>query len=173
MPGPPPGHCFVQVQGVGPSVVGMQNPKRELSPIELPRALIYTTSLSCGVLAALVLQIYLSRAGYDLFGLWQNLLSAKALQLRAAGPWWAIAGVAFIASGATAAALSRLPLPWRRFRLLRWAAGAVLVVGLADIAHSAAAPPGVSAGANVAASLGALGVALLMAMFGAYFTVRR
>ena len=110
--------------GAIPSTVSMQSPKRELARIELPRVLIYTTALTCGVLAALALQIHLSRAGLDLVGLWDSLLSTKTLQLRTAGPWWAIGGTAFIASGATAAALSRLPLPWRRFRLLRWAAGA-------------------------------------------------
>ena len=153
----------------------MQTPRPDLSPIstELPRGLIYTSALTCGVLAALALQIYLNRAGFDLVGLWGNLLSAKALQLRTAGPWWATAGLAFLVSGATAAVLSRAPLPWRRFRLLRWVAGAGIVALLADVGHMAAAPEGVSVGGNVAATLGALGLAALMALFGAYFTVRR
>ena len=151
----------------------MQKTKPDLSPVALPRGLIYTTALTCGVLAALALQIYLTRSGYDLVGLWANVFSTKAMQLRTAGPWWAIAGVAFVVSGATAAALSLLPLPWRRFRLLRWALGAAVVLALADIGHSAAVPEGIGAGANVAASLGALAIAALMSMFGAYFTVRR
>jgi hypothetical protein len=151
----------------------MQGPKRELAPIELPPVLVYASALTCGVLAALALQIYLSRAGYDLVNLWENVFSTKSMQLRAAGPWWAIAGLAFIVSGATAAALSRLPLPWRRFRLLRWLAGAAIVFVLADIGHSATAPVGVSAGGNLAAGLGALALAALMSMFGAYFTARR
>jgi len=151
----------------------MRSPKRELARVELPRVLIYATALTCGVLAALALQIHLSRAGLDLVGLWESLISTKTLQLRTAGPWWAIGGIAFIASGATAAALSRLPLPWRRFRLLRWAAGAGVVLLLADIGHSTSAAEAVDAGLNVAASLAALVVAALMAMFGAYFTVRR
>jgi hypothetical protein len=151
----------------------MQKTKPDLSPVALPRGLIYTTALTCGVLAALALQIYLTRSGYDLVGLWANVFSTKAMQLRTAGPWWAIAGVAFVVSGATAAALSLLPLPWRRFRLLRWALGAAVVFALADIGHSAAVPEGIGAGANVAASFGALAIAALMAMFGAYFTVRR
>jgi hypothetical protein len=151
----------------------MQRPKRDLSRIELPRVLIYSTALTCGVLAALALQIYLGHAGYELVGMWDNLISTKSMQLRTAGPWWAIASVAFIVSGATAASLNRLPLPWRRFRLLRWLAGAVVVFALGDIGHSATAPEGVDAGINVAASLGALVIAALMAMFGAYFTVRR
>jgi hypothetical protein len=151
----------------------MQPPKRDLSSTALPRGLIYTTALTCGVLAALALQIYLERAGYDLVALWSNLLSAKGLQLRTAGPWWATAGLAFVVSGATAAALSRLPLPWRRFRLLRWLAGGAIVFVLAHVGHMATTPEGVSAGANVAASLGGLAVAALMALLGAYFTVRR
>ncbi len=151
----------------------MQKTKPDLSPVPLPRGLIYTTALTCGVLAALALQIYLTRSGYDLVGLWANVFSTKAMQLRTAGPWWAIAGVAFVVSGAAAAALSLLPLPWRRFRLLRWALGAAVVFALADIGHSATVPEGIGAGANVAASFGALVIAALMAMFGAYFTVRR
>src|SRR6266511_1653878 len=111
----------------------MQHPKRDLSELVLPRALIFTTALTCGVLAALVVQIQLSRAGLDVVGLWQNLFSTKALQLRTAGPWWAIAGSAFIASGAVAAALSRFPLPWRGFRLLRWILGGIIVFALAHV----------------------------------------
>jgi len=146
---------------------------RELSPTELPRLLIYATALTCGVLAALALEIHLGRAGFDLVGLWQNLSAAKALQLRTAGPWWGMAAIAFIVSGATAAALSRMPLPWHRFRLLRWAAAAAVVYLLADIGHSAVAPAGTSAGGHLAATLAALGVAALMAMLGASFSGRR
>jgi len=155
----------------------MQSPKRELAPTELPPVLIYTTALTCGVLAALALQIHLSRAGYDLVSMWENVFSTKSMQLRAVGPWWAIAGLAFIVSGATAAALSRLPLPWRRFRLLRWAFGAIIVFVLADVGHSAPAPAGAGGGAGgaatLAASFGALALAALTSMFSAYFTVRR
>ena len=105
----------------------MRNGKRELSGAPLPVTLVYGTALTCGVLAAIAVQIQLSRAGFDFISLWQNLFSSRAMQLRTAGPWWAIAGMAFIVSGAVAAALSRVTLPWRRLRLLRWAAGAVVV----------------------------------------------
>jgi hypothetical protein len=151
----------------------MQPPQHERSPIELPRALILTSAITVGVLAALALQIYLSRAGLDFVSLGQNLFSGKAVQLRTALPWWLIAGAAFVAGGGTALALSHSPLPWRRFRLLRWAAGAVIVFALADIGHSAPAAPGTSAGAQVAATLVALGLAGLMAALGAYIAARR
>jgi len=149
----------------------MQSPKREVSSVALPRTLIYATAMTCGVLAALALQIHLNRAGYDLVGLWGNLFSPKALQLRTTGPWWATAGLAFLVSGAVATSLSRLPLPWRRFRLLRWVVGALIVYLLTYVGHSAAVPGGVSAGTSVAASLAALALAALMALCGAYFTV--
>jgi hypothetical protein len=151
----------------------MRNSKREISEVPLPASLIYSTALTCGMLAAIAAQIQLNRAGFDLIGLWQNLFSTRAMQLRTAGPWWAIAGSAFIVGGITAAALSRLSLPWRRLRLLRWAAGAAIVFVLADIGQHSAGLAGVDAGANVIASFAALVIAALMALGGAYFTVRR
>ncbi len=141
--------------------------------VPLPATLVYTTALTCGVIAAIALEIELSRAGYDLVGLWRNLPSLSAVQLRTAGPWWAIPALAFIVGGVTAAALSRLPLPWRRFRLLRWVVGAGLVLLLADIGHHASELGGKDGGANVIAILGVLGIAAAMALGGAYLTVRR
>jgi hypothetical protein len=151
----------------------MQPPKRETSDLALPRALIFTAALTCGVLTALAVQIQLNRMGLDIVSLWQNLFSPKALQLRTAGPWWAIAGSAFIAGGVVAAVLSRFPPPWRGFRLIRWILGGFIVFGLAHVGHGATASSAGDAGAQVAASLTALSVAVLMAMFGAFFTLRR
>jgi hypothetical protein len=129
--------------------------------------------MTCGVFSALLLQIYLERIGFDLVSLGHDLISGRAPKLRAAWPWWGIGGLAFIVGGAVGAALSRFPLPWRRYRLLRWAAAAGIVLMLADIGHSAATPRGVAAGAELAASLAALGLGALMAMLGAYITGRR
>jgi hypothetical protein len=151
----------------------MQSPKGDISHITLPRQLIFTTAVTCGVLAALAVQAQLSRAGLDVASLLQNVFSAKALQLRTAGPWWGIAGAAFTTSGTIAAILSRFPLPWRGFRLLRWTLGGLIVFALAHVGHAAGAPPGTTTGTQVGASLAALCVAALMAIFGAYFTVRR
>ena len=151
----------------------MQTPKRDTSAVALPPALIFTSALTCGVLAALALQIYLSQAGFDFAALWQNLLGAGARQLRTTGPWWAIAGLAFLTGGIVAAALSRLPPPWRRHRPLRWTAGALLVLLLAHIGHSDAAHETVGPGANVAVALAALVTAALFAALGAYLAMRR
>jgi hypothetical protein len=151
----------------------MQTPKRDISAVALPPALIFTTALTCGVLAALALQIYLSQAGFDFAALWQNLLGAGTRQLRTTGPWWAIAGLAFVTGGIVAAALSRLPPPWRRHRPLRWTAGALLVLLLAHIGHSDTAHATVGPGANVAVALAALVTAALFAALGAYLAMRR
>src|SRR5262245_20920641 len=151
----------------------MQTPKRDISAVALPPALIFTTALTCGVLAALALQIYLSQAGFDFATLWQNLLGAGVRQLRTTGPWWAIAGLAFVTGGVVAAALSRLPLPWRQHRPLRWIAGALLVLLLAHIGHSDAPSDAVGLGANVAVALAALVIAALFAAIGAYLAMRR
>ena len=151
----------------------MQRPKRELSPTALPPALIYATALTCGVLAALALEVYLTGAGFGLASLWENFFSSGTRDLRTTGPWWGIAGLAFVAGGITAAALSRLPPPWQRFRLLRWVVGAAIVLALAQIGHPSAAPEAVGASVNVAMNLVALVVAAVMALLGAYVAVRR
>jgi hypothetical protein len=154
-----------------PSIVGLQGPERRHRAGS--QMLVYAGAITCGVLAALALQVYLSAAGFDLGALWEGLLSDKSRQLRTTGPWWAIAGTAFAVSGATAAALVRLPFPWRRFRPLRWALGAVIVLLLAHIGHADAAPEALGPGANVAVRLAALGVAASMALLGAFLAARR
>lgn len=146
----------------------------QYSKRELPRILIYSVAITVGVLAALAVQIWFTHAGYDPVGMWQDLLSSKRLRLAAAGPWWVMAGAAFLTSGATAAALTRIPPPWRRQRIGRWILGTILVFGLAHVGH-AGAPEGtvVRIGTQVAASVGALCVAALMALLGAFLTARR
>jgi len=131
MPGLNPG---ITVFEPSPSnIVGVHGLERE-HPAR-SKMLTYAGAVTSGVLTALALQIYLSGAGFDLGALWNNLLSAKPRELRTTGPWWAIAGMAFVVSGATAAALVRLPFPWRRFRPLRWVLGALIVLLLAPRAR--------------------------------------
>jgi len=151
----------------------MTAPIRELPRTELPPALTLAVGTTCGVLAAMVAQILLARRGIELAGVWRDLVSARGLHLRAAGAWWIMAASAFLVGAAAAGALSRAPLPWVRFRPLRWIAGAAMVFALAHIAHSAALASGSAVGVHVAASLAALCAAALMALFGAYFAARR
>src|SRR5262249_29373062 len=103
---------------------------KELPRTELPPVLVYVTGICCGVLGAMAVQIMLSRSGIQLVDLWRNILTAQALQIRSAGAWWLMIGSAFLVSAVVVAALSRLPLPWLRFRLLRWLLGAAIVFAL-------------------------------------------
>jgi hypothetical protein len=147
-------------------------PPHPKSRAEFSRVLIFAVSVTAGLIAALALQIWLTAHGNEPATAWQQVFSTRA-QLRNAGPWWGMAGVAFIAAGICASALSRLPLPWRRYRTPRWVLAALLIFGLAHIGHLAGAPGDASAGSLVAANLLALGVAAVMALLGAYFTARR
>jgi hypothetical protein len=151
----------------------MNAPIRELPRTELPRALTIATGVTCGVLAAMAALIVLSRGGVELAGIWRELVTSKGLQLRAAGAWWLMAASAFLVGAAVTGALSRLPLPWHRFRMLRWLLGAALVFGLAHVGHSAALKSAGSANFHVAATFAALFAAALMAVFGAYFALKR
>jgi len=147
--------------------------KSERSAEKLPPALIYAAALTCGVLAAVALQINLARVGFSLVPLWEALFSSRVLDLRTTGPWWAIAGISFLVSGVTGAALSRVSLPLRRLRLARWITGGALVLMLAHVGHRSSALPHVDMAANTAASLAALLIAGMLALCGAYFTVQR
>jgi hypothetical protein len=151
----------------------MDTPIRELPRTEMPRSLVLLTAITCGMLAAIAAQIVLARRGIELAGVWRELSPTRGSQLRAASPWWVMSGSSFLVGALAAAILSRFPLPWLRFRLLRWVAGAALVAGLAHIGHMAALKAGVAIGIHVAASFVAIGAASLTALFGAYFAAKR
>ena len=139
----------------------------------MPTTLVYSTALTCAILAAIAAQIELSRNGFELVSVWESRHSTGAIELRTTGPWWAIAAVAFIVSGATAAVLSRIPFPWRRFRLLRWVIGALIVFLLGYLGQHSAALAQPNDGASVFANLIGLGIAGAMGWCGAYLTARR
>src|SRR5690242_18576258 len=135
---------------------------KELPRTELPPVLVYVTGICCGVLGAMAVQIMLSRSGIELVDLWRNILTAQALQIRSAGAWWLMIGSAFLVSAVVAAALSRLPLPWLRFRLLRWLLGAAIVFALGEAGHIASTTGG-HGGAQTLMALASLGAAALVA----------
>src|SRR2546423_5076063 len=117
----------------------MQSPKRDPFSAPLPPALIYAAALTCGVLAALALEIYLTGAGFDPANLWENFLSSGTRDLRTAGPWWGIAALAFIASAITAGGLTPSHPPWSPYRRPRSGPPARLRLALASITPYASA----------------------------------
>jgi hypothetical protein len=139
---------------------------------ELSRALVYVTSMTCGVLAAIAAEIMLRRTGVEIADTWRSIASGQSLQMRAVSVFWLMIGSAFVVSAVVAAALSRLPPPWLRLRTLRWLASAVLVFALAEVGHIAAITAGHGGGAHTAMSMLALVAAALVALFGAYFATR-
>ena len=140
---------------------------------ELPRPLRYCIGATCGVLAAMVIQILLSRRGIELEALLHDLHTSQALQLQSAGAWWLIAGSALVVGAAVVAAVGRLTWLLLRFPLIGWALGIVLVFALADVGDAAATPAAGSIGVHVALSLTALVVATLLATAGAILAARR
>lgn len=150
----------------------MSAPIRELPRTDVPRPLVLIVATTCGVLAAIAAQIVLAQRGIELAGVWREFLSARGVQLRAAGAWWIMAASALLAGALVAGWLSRFPLPWLSFRLPRWIIGAVLVGLLAHIGHGAAMKDGIAVGIHAAASFAALCAAAPTALFGAYFAAK-
>ena len=154
-----------------PSIVGM--PGSEPRHGKRSRVLVYAGAVTCGVLAALALQIYLSAAGFDLGALWEDLMAARA-------------AVAYHRAvvGDCGDGVRR---EWRDCRRpvpppLPVASFSPPAVGLGsrDRSPARACRPfrrgrdGVlGPGANVAVRLAAFGLAGLTAMLGAYLAVRR
>jgi hypothetical protein len=139
---------------------------------ELSRALVYVTSMTCGVLAAIAAEVLLRRTGVEIADTWRSIASGQSLEVRAVSVFWLMIGSSFVVSAVIAAALSRLPPPWLRLRTLRWLASAALVFALAEVGHIAAITAGHGGGAHTAMSLLALVAAALVALFGAYFATR-
>jgi len=138
---------------------------------ELSRSLVYVTSMTCGVLAAIATEILLRRTGVEIADTWRSFASGQ-LQMRAVSVLWLMIGSAFVVSAVVAAALSRLPPPWLQLRTLRWLASAVLVFALAEVGHIAATTVGHGGDAHTAMSMAALIAAALVALFAAYFATR-
>jgi hypothetical protein len=63
---------------------------------ELSRALVYVTSMTCGVLAAMATEILLRRTGVEIADTWHSIASGQSLQMRAVSIFWlASAGLVF------------------------------------------------------------------------------
>ena len=137
------------------------------------RLLPLLTGMTAGIFVTLAAQVLLNNRGMQIGAVWQNIANGEALNLRAALVWWMIAGSALVAGAVVAGVLGRMPMPWRRYRALRWILGAIAVFVLAHIAHGANAPEGIKFSTQLGATAMAVVLAALMAAFGAVFALRR
>jgi hypothetical protein len=146
----------------------MAQMQRELSP-----GLIFAAAVTCGTFAALAAHILLRGAGIELVAMWRHLAPSNAAETKAALAWWVTAGAALAASWIAVVMLKARPIARQRARRLQWLLAAVLVIGLAGIGHSAAAPANLAVVYKVAGSLAALGLGALMALCGTHFAMKR
>ena len=137
------------------------------------RLLPLLTGMTAGIFATIAMQVLLNNKGMPIGTVWQNIANGEPLNLRAALVWWVIAGSALVVGALVAGVLGHFPTPWRRYRLLRWVLGAIVVFGLAHVAHGADAPEGIKLAAQLTATATAILIAALMAAFGAVFALRR
>jgi hypothetical protein len=139
---------------------------------QLSRTLILWTCITCAVVATLALQILLSERGIQLAEIWREV-SANKLRVGSAMAWWVVAGSGFLVGAVVSYGLGVAPPPWRRYRLLRWVIGIVVVFALAHVARHAGPPEGVSAALYLVSTTAAIVAAALMAVVGAFFALRR
>jgi hypothetical protein len=135
----------------------------------LPPALPLLVGLTAGVLAALVVDVQLAAKDMSVAAAWSQLIGGEQVRFASASALWAIAGIAFVAGAATASLLGKYPPPWRNQRALRWIIGALILFGLAHVAHGVSTPHGVEPGIAALGEVSAIAVAAIMALFGAFF----
>jgi len=135
------------------------------------RPVLVVAAIAGGVMAAMIVEIMLARRGLVLTGAWQGLMRGGGTPIHAALAWWAMTGAGFVASFVIALATSRFT--WLYLRSLRWVAAAALVLALAAIGGAIPLAAADAASHHALATFMALGVAMLMAGFGAFFAVRQ
>jgi hypothetical protein len=138
---------------------------------KLPRVLIFTTAVTCGLFLALAVHIALEGAGAGLTRIWRDLFPTSTAQLESALAWWAIGASGCL--GAWAAILLLRPSTrWPAHRLLRLSFGLGFFCLLAAAGH--AAPAGsMGTALAVAANLAAMGLGAFMASCTAHFALPR
>src|SRR5262249_48183603 len=138
-----------------PIAMSIQSPSR--------RPALAVAAIAGGVTTAMIVEIMLARRGLLLTGALPGVMRDGGSPMHAALAWWAITGVAFVASFVIAATTSRVS--WLYFRSLRWVAAPALVLGLAAIAGAIPLAAADAASRHALATLMALSVAMLMAGF--------
>lgn len=143
----------------------MERPARQ----DLPRVLVFTSALLCGLFLALATHITLTAAGAGLTSVVRDLFSTTADQVRSALAWWAIGIAGCLGSWGAVLAL-RAASPSQR--LLRTGLAFIFFCVLAAAGRAAAAAPSGGASTLLLANLSAMAFGTFMAFFAAHFGSR-
>lgn len=150
----------------------IRSSRRMIPPHSPSRRLsLVVAAVTGGLMMAMIVEIVLARRGVEFTEALRGLFGGGSVRMHAALAWWAVTGVAFLASFVIAAVMSRVS--WLYFRSLRGVAAAALALVLAGIGNLAPLSPPGAAAPHAIATLAAMLGALLMAWFGAFFAVRR
>jgi len=139
----------------------------------LPRVLVYTTALACGLFLALAVHIALTVEGVGLASVVREVTPTSTGELRSALAWWAIGMAGCLGSWGTIVLISQMTPSRPVQRVLRLSLGFVFFCLLAAAGHEASSAPVSGAAMTVAANLAAMGFGAFMAFFAAHFAARR
>ena len=142
------------------------------APQQLPRVLIFTTALTCGVLLALAVNIALNAAGVGLASLGRELFPTHQDQLKSALAWWAICLAGCIGSWAVILLL-RSTSTGKSAQRLRLGLAIAFFCLLAAAGHEAAPVAGLGTATITAVNLAAVGLGAFMAFCTVHFALRR
>jgi hypothetical protein len=142
-------------------------------PAEMPRALLFTTALTCGLLLALVVHIALTGAGAGLTSIWHTLFSSSMDQLKSALAWWAIGISGYVGSWSTILLLRRTSAGRPLHRLLRVSLGLGFFCLLAAAGHTVASAPPVETAMGAGANLAGMTFGAFMAFCATHFSIDR
>lgn len=139
---------------------------------ELPRVLVFSTALLCGLLLALAAHIALTAAGFGLTSVMRDLFPTTTDQLKSALAWWGI-GIAGCAGSWGAILLLRKTSSTQPTQhLFRIALGVAFFSLLAAAGHEASSAPAGSAAMTALTNLAAMAFGAFMAFFAAHFGSR-
>lgn len=141
------------------------------TPSELPRVLMYTMALACGLLMALAVHIGLTAAGLGLGTATRGVLFSAKDQINTALAWWAIGISGCLGSLATIVLTRRPNRPG--LKILRLTLALAFFCLLAVAGRKAGAPSGSSAAATTAVNFAAMIFGAFLAFFAAHFAARR
>ena len=139
---------------------------------ELPRVLVLTSALLCGLFLALAAHIVLTAAGAGLTSAMRVLFPTTADHLKSALAWWGIGIAGWLGSWGAILLLRRTSPAQPAQRLLRVGLAIAFFCILAAAGHAASPAQTGTTVITVSTNLAAMGFGAFMAYFAAHFGSR-